>query len=250
MTHYLEREGQPRLAYNFTPPSKDGADWPVVMFCGGYRSDMGGTKAMYLEGACKKRGQGYVRFDYSGHGESGGDFKDGTIGSWFSDALAILNTVVEGPVLLVGSSMGGWIALLLAQARPERVAGLIGIAPAPDFTQEVYAKLTPEQQISIQELGYLSVPNDYSDEPYYFTKALFEDGERNLLLNSPKVAPFPMHLIHGKLDTDVPFETSLRIKQVYQGDIIDITCVEDGDHRLSRPQDLELIDAVIRQLSA
>ncbi len=238
---YLEREGQPRLAYHYTPGSS-----PMVMFCGGYRSDMGGTKATYLEAQCAARGQGYLRFDYSGHGDSEGDFNDGTIGAWFSDALAILDEVAQGPVILVGSSMGGWMALLLARARPERIAGLVGIAPAPDFSRDVYAKFSDEHKRIMDEQGFVEIPNDYSDEPYHFTKAFFDDGDRHLVLDQPQSVTFPVHLIHGQLDVDVPYELSIKIQEMYGDSNVRITFVEDGDHRLSRPQDLELIDGVIQ----
>ena len=244
---YLKRENQPTLAYVYTPPSGDGAQWPVVMFCGGYRSDMGGTKATWLEEQCRARGQGYVRFDYAGHGESGGAFEDGTIGSWFEDALAVFDAVIGGQVILVGSSMGGWITMLLARARAERIAGLIGIAAAPDFTESLYESLPAAQKDMMHDKGYAEIPNDYSDEPYHFTKALYEDGKGHLLLRETHRVSYPMRLIHGSLDKDVPESVPARIQDVYQGDV-EIITIADGDHRLSRPEDLAIIDREIRRI--
>ena len=157
---YLQREGKPDLAYIYTPPASAGATLPLVMFLGGYRSDMQGTKAEYLEQQCKARGQAYVRFDYSGHGQSQGEFDDGTIGSWLGDATDILDHVASGPVVLVGSSMGGWIALLLAQKRAAMMHALIGIAAAPDFTEDIYCRLNGAQRQELEENGVAYVPND------------------------------------------------------------------------------------------
>lgn len=241
---YLEREHKPKLAYVL---SEGREDMPMVMFCGGYRSDMEGTKATWLEQQCQERGQGYIRFDYSGHGSSDGKFDDGTIGVWFEDALAILDQIVQGSVILVGSSMGGWIALLLAKARAERVRGLVGIAAAPDFTEELFGKLSSSMQERLLEKGFVAVPNDYSDEPYLYTKALYEDGKRHLLLNSMQNAEYPIRLVHGMRDLDVDSSVPEKVKEMYQADV-EITYIEDGDHRLSRPQDLAAIDKAIQRL--
>lgn len=246
--HYLERDGKPRLAYVYTPSEDD--QYPLVMFFGGYRSDMEGTKATYLEVQCKARGQGYVRFDYRGHGSSEGVFDESTIGDWKADALAVLDHVSEGrPVVLIGSSMGGWISLLAARERSDQVQGLIGIAAAPDFTEEIYARLSDDQQAELREKGIVHVPNDYSDEPYAYTLSFYEEAKAHLLMNQEQSADYPMRLIQGMKDIDVPYEVAVQIQQVYKDADCEIIKVEEGDHRLSTPEDLKLIDAQVRAIS-
>ena len=245
----LKREGKSDLAYVYIPPGPAGEALPLVMFCGGYRSDMNGTKALYLEERCKARGQGYVRFDYSGHGASGGEFNEGTIGAWLGDAEDVLDHVAKGPVLAVGSSMGGWIALLLAQARAGKVQGVVGIAAAPDFSEELFARLAPEQQDEMRRAGFVEVPNDYSDEPYYYSRSFYEEAKAHLLLTKPQVADYPIRLIQGMKDKDVLWETAAKIQKNYSSGDVDIVFVDDGDHRLSRPEDLELIDREIQALN-
>lgn len=251
---FLKAENHDDLAYVHTPPEETkGQGRPYVMFLPGFRSDMDGTKAIYLEEACQKRGQGFIRFDYSGHGRSGGEFAAGTIGRWKEDARAILDHLLpEGrKVVLVGSSMGGWIALLLAKECPEKLAGLVGLAAAPDFTLEIEAEMSAAQKQEMAANGLISVPNDYSDEPYIFTKALIYDGRENLFLNGTVYDfPFPVRLIQGMKDTDVEWQTAHRIKNALSGDVdADVLLIEEGDHRLSRPQDLELIDAQVQKIS-
>ncbi|MBK9562412.1 MAG: alpha/beta hydrolase [Micavibrio sp.] len=192
----LSRPGQPSLAYVYTESAGEGKKLPLVMFCGGYRSDMNGTKAVYLEEQCRVRGQAFLRFDYSGHGQSEGVFSDGTMGSWLKDALDILNHVCpSGPVLLVGSSMGGWIALLVALNWKGTLAGLVGIAAAPDFTEDVYARLTPAQQRELDETGIIRAANDYSDEPYEFTRTLYDEAKKHLLLDRERRIDCRMTLV-------------------------------------------------------
>jgi len=249
---YLERTGKPKLAYRYTPPGDKGASMPLVMFCGGYRSDMEGTKATYLEEQCQKRGQAYLRFDYSGHGSSEGRFEDGTIGSWSADAMDVLDHVITGSgrqVLLVGSSMGGWVALLIALRRSGLIKGMVGIAAAPDFTEVIYKSLSQDQKYELQQNGETSVPNDYSDEPYIFTKAFYEEAKDNLVLKKKHQIDFPVRLIQGMQDKDVVWQTAVDIQNNFEGHMVDIAFVEEGDHRLSRPQDLELIDREIAALS-
>lgn len=246
---YLQREGKPDLAYIYTPPSEAGAELPLVMFLGGYRSDMQGTKAEYLERQCEVRGQAYVRFDYSGHGQSQGDFDDGTIGSWLADATDILDHIAQGPVVLVGSSMGGWIALLLAQKRAAMMHGLIGIAAAPDFTEDIYRRLNGAQRQELEENGVAYVPNDYSDEPYAYTKAFYEEAKAHLLLGETRSVNYPMRLIQGGQDKDVPWQTATKIQDAYEGSELDVVIIEDGDHRLSRPEDLDIIDKEVTSVS-
>lgn len=245
----LEREGQPNLTYIYTPATGAGTKLPLVMFCGGYRSDMNGTKATYLEAQCAARGQGYVRFDYSGHGQSEGEFADGTIGSWAQDAIDILDHVAKGPVLVVGSSMGGWIALLLAKRRSGTVQGVVGIAAAPDFSEDIFNRLSPKDQDTLLTEGVVAVPNDYSDTPYHYTKAFYEEAKAHLLLDSPQNVDFPMRLLQGMQDKDVPWEVAVKIQKNYSGADVDILFIDDGDHSLSRPEDLELINREVMSLS-
>ena len=247
---YLKRENGPRLAYIHTPAQGDGAAMPTVMFCGGFKSDMMGTKAEYFEEKCRLCGQAYIRFDYSGHGFSDGAFVDGTIGSWFQDALDIFDSVVNGPVILVGSSMGGWIGLLLAKRREELVKGFVGIAAAPDFTVRLYnEELDEDQRKRVQRSGFVEIPNDYSDDPYIFTKTLFEDGEQHVLLDRDHVHEYPIRLFQGLKDDAVPKEVSLAIQARFSGSDLDVVFIEDGDHRLSRSQDLEMIMSAIEEMS-
>jgi pimeloyl-ACP methyl ester carboxylesterase len=240
---YLERSGRPRLAYVYTRGTNK--QLPPVVFLGGYRSDMSGTKATYLEQQCKSRGQTFLRFDYSGHGASEGKFSDGTIGAWKQDAQDIINHVIKEPAILVGSSMGGWMALLFAIARPDLVKGLIGIAAAPDFTEEIYSHLTTAQKIELEKTGRVSVPNDYSDEPYHFTKAFYQEAKHHMVLDTPRTFDFPVRLIQGKQDKDVPWHTALKIQKNFTSPDFDILLIEDGDHRLSRPEDLETIGRML-----
>lgn len=245
---YLERKNKPKLAYCYTAAAVAGL--PTVMFLGGYRSDMTGTKALYLEEQCRARGQEFVRFDYSGHGKSEGEFEDGTIGVWKEDARAILDHVVpEGKVILAGSSMGGWVALLLALECPQRIAGLFGIAAAPDYTRTIHESLNEAQRRELDEKGYLRIPNDYSDEPYFVTKAMIEDGERQCLLDRVHTLTVPARLVQGMKDNDVPWQTAYRIKNAMKGSDVKVLLVENGNHRLSRPEDLALIDTQVREMS-
>lgn len=240
----LTREGKPDLAYLFME-----GDGPLVVFLGGFKSDMRGTKAFYLEEFCKERGRTFLRFDYSGHGESSGAFKDGTIGSWAANARDVISHVnVDGkPVILVGSSMGGWISLLLGVSGGLDIKGLIGIAAAPDFTKKLHGEfLNEKQRAAMAQQGYVEVPNEYSAEPYIFTKALIEDGEERSLLGQSHEIDFPIHLLQGKLDPDVPWETALKIREAFGGEEnVQITFIEDGDHRLSRDEDLALLGKTI-----
>ena len=247
MTEYFERENLPKLAYVYRKGENDSL--PTVMFLGGFRSDMEGTKALYFEQQCAARGQTYLRFDYSGHGISGGTFEEGTIGQWADDALVMLDTFTSGTVILVGSSMGGWISLLLALKRPERVAGLVGIAAAPDFTKDIEAVLNEGQKQEIMTKGRVELPNDYSDEPYVFTRALIEDGSRNCVLDKELNYAFPVRLVQGMQDTDVPWQTAFRIKNAVIDDDVEVILVESGDHRLSTPENLTLIDRQIQEIS-
>lgn len=223
---------------------------PGVLFCGGFASDMTGTKAGVLEAHARATGRSYTRFDYTGHGQSSGRFEDGTIGAWAADALAIVDRVTEGPLVLVGSSMGGWIMLLVALARPERVAGLVGIASAPDFTAElIEPQLTSDQRAALIDDGLCLLPSDYDEAPTPITARLLEDGGQHLLLRGPISIDRPVHLLHGQRDPDVPWQTSLRLAEQLQAEDVAIELIKDGDHRLSRPQDLARITAAVDRIA-
>lgn len=214
---------------------------PTVVFLPGYGSDMTGDKATALAAFCEHRGQAMLRFDYSGHGASGGRFEDGTIGIWSTDALAAIDRLTEGPLVLIGSSMGGWIALLAALARRERVAGLIGIAAAADFTETLmWPGLSFEQRAALMEHGIIHQPSHYGD-PTPITRALIEDGRNHLVLTGLIALDCPVRLLHGQADPDVPWEMALRIANELTGDDVQVILVKQGNHRLSRPQDLALL---------
>jgi pimeloyl-ACP methyl ester carboxylesterase len=214
---------------------------PTVVFLPGFRSDMTGDKATALAAFCDERDQAMVRFDYSGHGSSGGRFEDGTISRWADDALAVIDRQSNGPLVLVGSSMGGWVALLAALARPGRVAALIGIAAAPDFTEALmWNAMTFEERATIMREGVLHVPSQYGD-PYPITRTLIEDGRTRLLLNEPIAIDCRVRLLHGQRDPDVPWEMALNVAGQLTSEDVQVTLVKDGDHRLSRPQDLALL---------
>ena len=240
----LSRPGGATIAYR----RLDGGE-PGVMFLGGFRSDMTGTKATALEAACREAGRAFVRFDYSGHGQSSGDFLDGTIGSWRDDAVAVLDEVARGRQVLVGSSMGGWIMALAALARPGRVAGLVGIAAAPDFTEDLmWNRYREDVRGELREKGVLYMPSDYDDEDYPIAYKLIEEGRRHLLLHRPIAIHCPVRLLHGRKDADVPWMTASRFAgQLLSGDVR-VFLVPDGDHRLSRDQDLARLRALVDEL--
>ena len=237
----LLRDGQEPIAYRAMAGTE-----PGVMFLGGFMSDMTGTKATTLEAHCRRAGRAFVRFDYSGHGESGGAFRDGTIGAWRDDALAVLDGVARGPQVLVGSSMGGWITLLVALARPERVAALVGVAAAPDFTEDlIWSTLDDEGRQRLTETGEITLPCDYDEEPYPITMGLIEEGRSHFLLRAPIALRCPIHLLQGMRDEDVPWRTALRIAELVESERVVVELVKDGDHRLSRDQDLARLTAAV-----
>jgi pimeloyl-ACP methyl ester carboxylesterase len=229
-----------RLAYRH----RDGRG-PTIVFLPGYMSDMEGSKALALDAWAEREGRAMLRLDYSGCGASEGAFKDGTLALWRDDALALIDALTVGPLLLVGSSMGGWLMLLVALARPERVAGLIGIAAAPDFTRWGF---TDEQKAALLRDGFVTEPSAYSGEPYLTTRAFWESGEANLMLDREIPLDCPVRLLHGQRDADVPFETSLRLAAALRSAEVQTILVKDGDHRLSRDEDVELLIATIDQL--
>lgn len=222
---------------------------PGLFWLGGFRSDMAGTKAEALDALGAELGLAVTRFDYSGHGLSGGDFLDGTVSRWLEEALAVLATTT-GPQIVVGSSMGGWLALLLNRALrargAPRVAALVLIAPAVDMTEDLMrATFTPEQRATLTRDGRVEQPSDYSEAPYVLTRALIEDGARHLMLGRPVETGCPVHILQGARDTDVPPAHAEKLMAHLLHDEATLTLVPDGDHRLSRPQDLALLRGTV-----
>jgi pimeloyl-ACP methyl ester carboxylesterase len=249
----LERDGA-AIAYVHTPsraPNGAPGSLPGVLFCPGFMSDMGGSKALALEAWAKERGIAFTRFDYQGHGASSGRFIDGTIGQWADDAQAVLERVCKGPTVVVGSSMGGWIALLLARRRPDLLAGLVGVAAAPDFTQELMWDLFDDAaRRAIMQQGVWMRPSDYPEyDAQPITRALIEDGRKHLIMAAPHPYAGPVRLLHGQCDPDVPWELSLRVAHHIASTDVQTTFIKDGDHRLSRPEDLALLCAAVAELT-
>lgn len=236
----LNRRDGPPLAYRYTPGRE-----PTVVFIHGLGSDMSGGKAIHLEQHCSRSGGAFLCFDCRGHGLSGGRFEEGCIGDWRADVLEMLDRVTPGPVVLVGSSMGGWLMLLAALARPERIRGLVGIAAAPDFTHDlILPSLSVEDRRVLARDGVLLAPSAYG-EPIPITSLLLEDGEGHLLLRRPIALDCPVHLLHGQLDPDIPWQTALRLAAVIAGGAVTVELIKDGDHRLSRDDDLRRIAAAV-----
>jgi pimeloyl-ACP methyl ester carboxylesterase len=225
------------LAYEFLP-----GRGPVVVFCPGFASDMGGAKAVFLRSTCAAAGLSMLRFDYAGHGASGGNFADGTIGDWTADAQAVIAAAAgEAPLLLVGSSMGGWIALLLALRLGARVRAMLLIAPAPDFTQALIEPgLTAAQRATLDRDGFLAPPSDYGP-PVPITRKLLEEGRNHLLLGGPLAVRCPVRVLHGMRDKDVPWQHALQLADCLETPDVRLIFVKDGDHRLSRDADLTLL---------
>lgn len=222
----------------------------MVVFLIGLRSDMTGGKALALEMLCRGRGQAYLRFDYRGHGESTGRFEETTISDWLDDALAAVDELTQGPLVLVGSSLGGWLMLLVARTRLERVKGLVGIAPAADFTEDLmWERFSVEQRDRLMRDGILTYESQYSPEPMAITRALIEDGRKHLLLRGPIPFEGPVRLIHGLEDQDVPWQTSLDIQKRLTSTDVEVVLVKDGGHRLSEPRDLERMCRIVARLS-
>lgn len=228
-------------------------DQPGIIFLNGFMSDMQGTKAQYLQNYCHDKGYAFLRFDYFGHGESSGDFKEGTIGRWLDDTLAVIDQLTEGPQILVGSSMGGWLMLLAALRRPDRIKGLVGIATGADFTEDlILANATDEMHESWEKQGYFIEETESPDDfKYTITKELVREGRDHLLMRDPIPYKGFVHLIHGMKDADVPYENSLKIAALLESEDVNVTLVKNGGHRLSEPPELRLIvDAIegLRQL--
>ena len=223
---------------------------PGVMFLGGFMSDMTGTKAVALDAHCRATGRAFLRFDYQGHGQSSGRFQDGTIGLWAGDALAALDHLTEGPQVLVGSSMGGWIMLLVALARPERVAALVGIAAAPDFVLRMWDEFPQPVKREIETNGLYRAPSEYSTEPYVITRALIEDGRKQLVMPRLGAITCPVRLLHGMKDPDVPWQVSCDAAAALGSADVEVTLVKEGDHRLSTPEDIARLCATVDGLCA
>ena len=241
----LARPGGGAIAYH-----RSEGRAPTVVFMTGLRSDMTGGKALALEAHCQKRAQSFVRFDYRGHGESSGRFEECVISDWLEDTLAVLDELTEGPLLLVGSSLGGWLMLRAALLRPTRVLGLVGIAAAADFTEELmWKRLSEEERARLMREGALHRLSPYSSEPMTITRALIEDGRKHLLLASPIAFLGPVRLIHGLSDPDVPFETAFRIAMRLLSSDVEITLIKGGGHRLSEPADLARLTQIVGALS-
>ncbi len=240
-TSFLETEQGRRLAYH-----KSEGVGPTIVFLGGLKSDMEGTKAVHLEAWAQARGQAFLRFDYSGHGESSEAFTDGCIGDWHQDTIAAVTSLTEGPLIVVGSSMGGWQALLLAKAMPDRIAGTVTIAAAPDFTEDGYwASFSDAQKAALDTVGHVELPSDYM-EPYIITKRMIEDGRQRLVLRDDLTLPFPVRCLQGTADTAVSTETAVRLLEHATGPDIRLLLVKDADHRFSDGPCLGLIeDAVL-----
>jgi pimeloyl-ACP methyl ester carboxylesterase len=238
----LDRGDGVELAYAHLP-----GRGPTVVFLPGFGSDMAGEKATTLAAWCGATGRAMLRLDYSGHGVSGGEFTDGSIGRWAEDARFVISRLVEGDRILVGSSMGGWIALMLARAAPERVTGLVGIAAAPDFTERMWEKMTDTDRATLARDGMVERPSNYGD-PYRITRGLIEDGRRHLLMDAPIPLRCPVRLLHGQQDADVPWQLALTIAERVVSSEVQVTLVKDGDHRLSRPQDLVLLRRTVAAL--
>ena len=242
---YLLANGR-QIAYRKTE-----GDGPGVLFLGGFRSDMEGTKAVFLENWAKRAGRAFLRFDYSGHGGSSEEFTDGCIGDWSDDAIAVLDELTKGPQVLVGSSMGGWISLLCARARPKRVAGLVGVASAPDFTEDsIWNGLLESQKNELLCLGHVELRSGYDDKPYIITQKLIEDGREQLVLREPLDLPFPVRLLHGTADVDVEMSVPLRIVGHVTCEDLRLTFVKGADHRFSDGPCLEMIVSAVKELTA
>jgi len=237
-----------RLAYRYTPPRQG---FPTVVYLSGFRSDMSGEKVLFLEGLCRKEGIGFLTFDYFGHGQSSGKFEDGTISQWLSDALAVLDHLTRGDVIAVGSSMGGWLAFLVALHRPKRIVSLLGIASAPDFTENLmWEKFTPEQKSEIVTQGWTTVPTEYNPKGWTITKNLIEDGRKHLLLGEAINLSVPIRLIHGLKDASVPASYSHQLLELVASLDVTLTLVKSGDHRLSREEGKQILGALLQELVA
>jgi len=236
----LKRADGVRLAY-----ARQVGRGPTVIFLSGYMFDMTGGKAVALDAWAAREGRSFLRFDYAGCGQSEGDFESQTLSGWLADTLLMIDTLAPGPIVLAGSSMGGWLMLLAALARPERIAGLVGIAAAPDFTDWGYSQ---EQKLEILSNGRLEEASPYGPEPTVITKGFWQSGETHRLLQGPIAIDCPVRLLHGQRDPDVPWHHSTHLASLLRSDDVQVTLVKDGDHRLSREQDIALLLRTVESL--
>ena len=243
MPEFLTTNSGRRIAYEKTTGNA-----PGVVFLGGFVSDMQGTKATHLQAWASAQGRAYLRFDYSGHGQSSGAFTDGSIGDWAADAAAVIKAETDGDQILVGSSMGGWISLILASEIPDKIAGIVGISTAADFTEDgFWDGFSENQRQDLHQFGQVAMPSDYG-EPVIITRRLIEDGRRHLVLRRPLPLPFPVRFLHGTDDSSVDLTVPLRILAHASGDDIRLTLVKGADHSFSSPECLELIESALRQV--
>ncbi|PZQ96758.1 MAG: alpha/beta hydrolase [Cereibacter sphaeroides] len=241
---FLDTPQGRRIAYH-----RNAGKGPGVVFLHGFRSDMAGTKAMHLAEWAERRGRAFLRFDYSGHGQSSERFENGAIGDWFEDAMAAIAALTEGPQVLVGSSMGGWISLLIAREAPERLRALVGIAAAPDFTEDsMWSDATEAQRETLLTTGRIELPTEYDASPYIITRRLIEEGRDRLVLRAALDLPFPVRFLQGTADVDVPPSVALRLLNHATGPDIRLTLVKDADHRFSTPECLMLIEKTVEDL--
>lgn len=242
---YLQTPQGRRIAYH-----RRAGQGPGVVFMGGFKSDMEGTKALHLDAWARREGRAFLRFDYSGHGQSSGAFTDGAIGDWAEDAMAAIGALTQGPQVLVGSSMGGWLALLVAREMPQRVAGMVTIAAAPDFTEDgMWAGFDEAQRKALMEEGQLALPSEYG-EPYIITRRLIEDGRNHLVLRGPLPLPFAVRMLQGTADEDVDMAVALRLLDHAEGPDMRLTLVKGADHRFSDPDCLSLIESSVEEVIA
>lgn len=245
----LNRPDGEFVAYLRTPQKGKSKNNCEVVFCGGFMSDMSGTKAAFLRDLGKKENFPVTTFDYYGHGLSSGEFTKGTISKWLEDTLAIIDEATSGPLILVGSSMGGWLMTLAALKRPNRIKGLIGLAVAPDFTEDLIWKELPEMtQNKLMMEGIIFTPSEYSEKGYPITRALIEDGRKNQILKHPIPLEIPIHLIHGTKDHDVPWKYSCKLMEKVESQNVTVTLNKDSDHRLSSPKDLSHLEKAIEDM--
>ena len=252
---FLTLANASRIAYRRLDAADADADaataGPGIVFLIGHGSDMEGTKALACEDWARRNGRACLRFDYSGHGLSSGDFLDGNISSWTADCLAVLDALTTGPQILVGSSLGGWLMLNVALARPDRVAGLIGIAAAPDFTEDLlWAAFTDDQRRQIEADGVIALPNPYADEPVIYPWHLITDGRHNLRLRGGLEITCPVHLLHGMQDEEVPWQTATATAAALACDDVEVTLVKDAGHRFSEPDQIGRLAAALDRMAA
>ena len=237
-----------RLAYRYTAPRQN---FPTVVYLYGFRSDMNGEKVLFLEALCAQEGLGFLTFDYSGHGLSSGKFEEGTISQWLSDSLEIIDHITQGAIIVVGSSMGGWLAHWVALHRPMRIVGLLGIASAPDFTEELmWREFTNTQQREVMTQGWTIVPTEYNPHGWKITRNLIEDGRKHLLLGNPIPLNIPIRFLHGLKDVSVPASYSHQLVEWVTSPDVTLTLIKSGDHRLSREVDKRILGMLLQELVA